>query len=143
MMPHGMEHDGDRWLFYDNRSDLTGSRVVEYQVDEQNMEANIVWEYPGDYADDPWYADVWGDADWLSNGNVLVTSGQSWDVEPSTTPHELNDAWAEVGHARLFELAPVTGEEGKMRIVWEVALEGDITGSYAADRFPAQLEFIE
>ncbi len=142
MLPHGMEHDGDRWLFYDNRSDFTGSRVVEYEVDEATMEASIVWEYPGEYADDPWYGYVWGDADWLLNSNVLVTTGQSWAVDPSSTPHELNDAWAEAGHARLFELAPVGGESDQMRIVWEVALEGDITGSYAADRFSALVEFL-
>lgn len=143
MLPHGMEHQGSEWLFYDNRSDLTGSRVVVYEIDEQSMEASIVWEYPGEYVNDPWYGYVWGDADWLESGNVLVTTGQSWAVDPSTAPHELNDAWVEAGHARLFELAPVSGQSDQMRIVWEVALEGDITGSYAADRFPAQFEFIE
>lgn len=143
MLSHGMEHDGDRWIFYDNRSDLTGSRVVEYELNEETMEASIVWEYPGEYSDDFWYADVWGDVDWLENGNVLVNTGQSWAIEPSSVQHELDDAWAEAGHSRLFELAPVNGEEGKMRIVWEVTLEGDITGSYAADRFPALLEFTQ
>ncbi len=143
MMPHGMEHREKRWLFYDNREQTTGSRVVEYEIDEQTMETSIVWEYPGEYADDPWYAYVWGDADWLGNNNVLVTTGQSWAVEPGTEPHQLRDAWSEVGHARIFELAREENSTERMRRVWEVRLGGNVTGSYAADRFPAQIEFTQ
>ncbi len=76
-------------LFYDNGgfAGLGGgntsnfhSRVVEYAVDQDAKTAQLVWEFPGAFAVDPWfqndwYAAYWGDADALENDNVLITIG--------------------------------------------------------------------
>ena len=47
------------------------SRVVEFRVDLDARVATRLWEW----RDDGWYDPVLGDADWLPNGNVLVTKG--------------------------------------------------------------------
>jgi hypothetical protein len=77
---------GGNLLIYDNgriNPDETRdySRVVEYALNEETMESSLVWEFPGDFEElDPWYTTkwftkMWGDADRLDNGNVLVTAG--------------------------------------------------------------------
>ncbi len=83
-------HDDGTILFYDNQGwagrtvgEKNGSyhsRAVEYQMDQQNKQATLVWEFPGDFDVDSWYSDewytpAWGDADRLPNGNVLITAG--------------------------------------------------------------------
>jgi hypothetical protein len=65
----------DHFLIYDNGSMERGwSRVVEYALDESTMEAEIVWEYPGDFTHDHWYVTSCGDVDQLDNGNRLVVA---------------------------------------------------------------------
>ena len=123
LQAHAPEIDGDgRVLLYDNGSPELRefSRVVEYALDEEAMTAALVWEYPGDLADDPWFTFAWGDADRLDNGNTLVTAAglTSWDSP-----------------GRIFEVAP----DGT--VVWEAVLGGpshkDRIGTYAAERIPA------
>ena len=76
-------------MFYDNGgfAGLQGgnpndfhSRVVEYTIDETAKTATLTWEFPGAFTVDPWfkndwYAAYWGDADVLTNDNVLITIG--------------------------------------------------------------------
>ena len=51
------------------------SRVVEYAIDEETMEVELVWEY-GQFVDNPIYSGALGDADYLpKTGNVLITHG--------------------------------------------------------------------
>lgn len=97
------------------------SRVVEYAVDEQNKVATLVWEFPGQfdvaawYKND-WYTPIWGDADRLPNGNVLITAGTR---EQNQQTH-------------IFEVQRETGV-----IVWEIVLplqNGAGFGSYRAER---------
>ncbi len=65
--------DNGNLMLHDNGSSERGwSRVVEYALDESNMSAEIVWEYPGELADDPWHVISCGDVDQLDNGNRLV-----------------------------------------------------------------------
>jgi hypothetical protein len=83
-------HDDGTLLLYDNggysqSGGFSGSgtnyhsRVVEYQIDQTKKTATRTWEFPGSFSVDAWYttswySPFWGDADRLSNGNVLVTA---------------------------------------------------------------------
>jgi hypothetical protein len=93
------------------------SRVVEYQFDQAKKEATLTWEFPGDFDVDPWYKDtwatpIWGDADRLANGNVLVTAG----VKSSSVK------------TRIFEVTR-SGE-----VVWGFEWPAANNGSYRAMR---------
>ena len=116
-------------LFYDNgTADRGFSRVVEYALDTDSMEATIVWEFPGDFDVDDWYrnewfTNYWGDADRQPNGNTLITAGN--------VP----------GHggspSRIFEVTP----DGD--VVWEISLPEN--GLYRSQRIspPPLIEAIE
>jgi len=94
---------GGTWLFYDNGLDSEAhTRVLELAIDEDARTAEVLWSFPADAANpDPWYSEewyshIWGDADRLDNGNVLVTAGVR-----------------ETDHAsRIFELDPA------LEVVW-------------------------
>jgi len=114
-------------LFYDNGTAARGySRVVEYELDEDEMLANLVWEYPGELSDDSWYNRIWGEADRLPNGNTLITAGSA----------QKGDA-----QGRIFEVT----EDGDK--VWEMWLgssaPAEVAGSYAAERIPALYGLLE
>lgn len=47
---------------------FAGSRAVEYNLDETNWQASLVWEYESDFA-----SHLFGDVQRLPNGNTLVT----------------------------------------------------------------------
>ena len=107
---YGHQHDPElqedgSWLVYDNS--LNGaSRVVRVRPNEDSMTASIEWEFPGTFDVHAWYTDswfssIWGDADQLDNGNVLVTFGSNSPTKES----------------RLFEVAP-DGE-----VVWALRME--------------------
>lgn len=117
---HSLERlPGGTWLLYDNGNfDRGYSRVVEYALDEGAKTSEIVWEYPGELADDPWYNFAWGDADLLDDGNVLITSGVGMQGEPSRITEVTRDG--EV----VWRLAWPSGGAPPM-------------GSYAAERIPA------
>ncbi len=112
-------------LMYDNGG-LGGhdeSRVVEYALDEEAMTAELVWEYPGELAEDFWFTQFWGDADRLPNGNTLVTSGSVIEMD---TP------------SMLFEVT-ASGEK-----VWQLQMaspnEGGLAGCYSSERIPIPFE---
>jgi hypothetical protein len=93
------------------------SRVVEYRIDEDVLEARLLWEFPGDFAVDAWYREQWyaqifGDANRLPNDNVLITSGRGQSATEGT---------------RIFEVT----RDG--RIVWEAQMPTR-TFSYLAQR---------
>ncbi|MCG8423445.1 MAG: aryl-sulfate sulfotransferase [Proteobacteria bacterium] len=52
------------------------SRVVHYELDEENMVLTRVWQYRGS---EDFFTPTVGDADRLANGNVLVTQGSLTD----------------------------------------------------------------
>ncbi len=126
-------HDDGTILFFDNGGyDSFGfpggpttthhSRAVEYKIDETAKTATLVWEFPGTFTVDSWYANnwyqpFWGDADRLANGNVLITAGNRGSGTES----------------RVFE---VTKQDGK--VVWELHLGPDI-GVYRAGRITPPL----
>lgn len=128
-------HEDGTILFYDNQgwASHTGgegngtyhSRVVEYSLDETSLQATLTWEFPGNFEVDTWYKEnwetpIWGDADRLENGNVLVTAG----VRGAGT------------HTRIFEVT----REGE--VVWGIEWPEN-NGSYRADRFTPPVERIE
>ena len=118
-------HDDGTILLYDNQGwtghtggQMNGSyhtQVVEYTLDEAAKRATLTWQFPGTFTVDSWYKQtwatpIWGDANRLANGNVLVTAGNK--SNPST---------------RLFEVTRA-GE-----VVWALEWPANI-GSYRASR---------
>lgn len=83
-----VQHDPDytddgRVLVYDNGQDRPGgsfSRVAELSLDLDTRRATLLWSWtePG------WYNPIVGDADYLPNGNVLVTRGFSRAWTPNS-----------------------------------------------------------
>ena len=107
-------------LFYDNGTSERGfSRVMEYELDEEEMLATLVWEYPGSLAEDDWYNRIWGEADRLPNGNTLITAGSAQEGD---------------AQGRIFE---VTEDGTKVWEMWLGSSEPDeVAGSYSAERIP-------
>jgi hypothetical protein len=117
---HAPEFQSDgSLLIYDNGGMERGwSRVVEFALDTDAMTSQIVWEYPGDIADDEWFNFAMGDADRQPNGNTLITAGAL--IESNS-------------RSRIFE---VTAEGDR---VWEVQFHGaddTLAAPYMADRIP-------
>ncbi len=126
-------HSDGTVLFYDNEGwtghtggQMNGSfhtQVVEYMLDEAKKQAMLSWRFPGTFTVDnwykqSWYTQIWGDANRLANGNVLVTAG----VKSGTV------------HTRIFEVTRA-GE-----VVWAMEWPTNI-GSYRANRIsPAPAE---
>ena len=83
--------DDGNILLFDNGNLRTGdeqvSRVVEYEIDEEAMTAEMVWSY-----DDGRYSAIMGSAERLANGNTLIAWGELSD--PAIT--EVTDAGDEV-----------------------------------------------
>ena len=73
--------DDSTILIFDNGSRTRpSSRFAEYRIDEEELTAELVWEYSPDPVI---YAPQWGDADRLENNNVLGVFGEKSDSEPS------------------------------------------------------------
>ena len=115
-------HDDGTVLLYDNggypppSSKTYHTRVVEYRLDEAKRIATRTFEFPGEFEVDSWYRNewytpIWGDANRLDNGNILVTAG-------------IRSASAST---RIFELS----REGE--VVWELTFPPNY-GSYRAQR---------
>jgi len=117
-------HDDGTILFYDNQGwtghtggQMNGSlhtQVVEYMIDDAGKRATLTWQFPGSFTVDNWYKQtwstpIWGDANRLANGNVLVTAG------------------LKTGNTRLFEVTRA-GE-----VIWALEWPANI-GSYRGSR---------
>jgi len=120
-------HDDGTILFYDNQGwtghtggQMNGSyhtQAVEYMLDDAKKQATRTWQFPGSFNTDAWYKQswatpIWGDANRLANGNVLITAGN----KSGTTRHfEVTRAgevvwaidWTNVGSYRGVRLPPV------------------------------------
>ena len=124
--PHDpkISSDGKRMLFYDNGWDERNySRVIEYIFDEDEMTAEISFEFDGFNSGRSWFAPAFGDADYLENGNIFVTKGMMGRPENSS----------------LFEVT----RDG--RVIWELYTEQNddfIAEVYNADKFVPPLEFV-
>ena len=114
-----------RLLFFDNgMSERFYSRIIEYEIDEDAMTAEITFEYDGRDSGHGWFAAMgWGDVDYLENGNFLVTKGLVDKTQNSS----------------VFEVT----RDG--RIVWEIYTvhEDDfMIELYNAEKFMPPLEFL-
>ena len=113
-----------RLLFFDNGiRERNYSRVIEYEIDEEAMTAEITFEYDGIDSNHGWFSSGWGDADYLENGNIFVTRGY----------HDNNQA------PSVFE---ITRDK---KVVWELYLwrDGDkVTKIYNSAKFVPPLEFL-
>ena len=117
-------HSDGTLLLYDNGGYIDGgytdqlhSRAVEYSIDDETKQANMIWQFPGSFAVDSWYTNewytpIWGDADRLANGNILITAGIR------ITGY----------NSRIFEVAPATGQ-----VMWQIELPENY-GVYRSDR---------
>jgi hypothetical protein len=65
---------GDRLWIYDNGWDYDETRALMYTLDTDTMTAELTFAY----AEAGWEEHVWGDADELDNGNVLINMGHAW-----------------------------------------------------------------
>jgi hypothetical protein len=126
-------HSDGTILFYDNQGwtghtggQMNGTlhtQVVEYMIDDAKKQATLTWRFPGSFTVDNWYKQswstpIWGDANRLANGNVLITAGmKSGSV-----------------HTRLFEVTRA-GE-----VVWAMEWPANIGGYRATRISPAPAE---
>jgi hypothetical protein len=117
-------HDDGTILLYNNADNGVApgeeyhSRVLEFSLDEQNMQAKLEFEFPGSFDVDPWYKEswstpYWGDADRLVNGNILITIGYRSQTQAT----------------HILEVRPSDG-----LIVWQMTLPVNV-GSYQAERW--------
>ena len=121
-------HDDGTILYYDNQGwtghtggQMNGNfhtQVVEYMLDEAKKQATLTWRFPGTFSGvdnwykQSWYTQIWGDANRLANGNILITAGN----KSGTTRHfEVTRAgevvwaidWTNVGGYRGVRIPPV------------------------------------
>ena len=93
-------------LMYDNGNDLRNfSRAIEYEINEIDMTAKVVWEYGGPKSE-MWQTLYWGDADRLPNGNTLICAG-NFDKGTLSIIKEVTDAGEKVWEI-LFPLPDET-----------------------------------
>ncbi len=102
---HAPELMADGSIFvYDNGNDrlpLAGdryTRAVQYQLDEDLLEAELVWQYETDV-----YTPILGDADLLPNGNVLVCVGGT-GVD-GLTPSQIVEVTRDATPAEVWKLS--------------------------------------
>ena len=124
--PKFMDASRKRLLFFDNgMTERFYSRVIEYEIDEDAMTAEITFEYDGLDSGHGWFAGLgWGDAEYLENGNILVTKGYVDNTQNSS----------------VFEVT----RDG--RVVWEIYTEqeeGFMIELYNARKFVPPLEFLD
>lgn len=57
------------------------SRILEFAVNEETREAELVWEFPGDFDVDPWFTDE----SIVRSGEMPITSTMvmSWSLPAS------------------------------------------------------------
>ncbi len=96
------------------------SRAVEYEIDRETMTVRQLWEYGREYGSEL-YTPFIGDADYLPNGNRLVTFGgitRTLDGEPSELfDYELEAVRRMKIAARIVEVSDDTPAREIMTIV--------------------------
>ena len=113
-------------LLYDNgnarstleEGEIPFSRVVEFNLDEEEMTVEQVWEYRGE---EPYFCPFLGDANRLENGNILITDG-TFVSDPEL--HELDPA-----NHKSMRIVEVTYEDHP-RKVFELRID-DTSGLFS------------
>lgn len=110
------------------------SRVVEYEIDEDAMTVEQVWEYRGSPRE-RFYSPFYCEADWLpKTGNILVTDGGHIETKEGV-PHD--DVPAERQWARIFEITRAQPPEKIFEVTCDSGLGSPYGWSiYRANRIP-------
>jgi hypothetical protein len=126
-------HDDNTILMYDNGNGrvgtpTVGSRAVEYQIDPDAKTVRQIWEHRDTTTQGaPVLSLFLGDADQLSNGNVLVTNGAAGGYGGTLNGRVVEvDRNAATGDGTVFDMTVGGGSAGS----WLV---------YRAERFPTLL----
>ena len=117
-LQHAPERTGDTLVVYDNGIGRPGgsfSRVAMYELDVTARTLQLTWEWTEDH----WTEPVWGDADLLADGHVLVARGHCWECSSAD----------EEGRSALIELDPALEDP-----TWRLDFPGDRDGLYRAQR---------
>jgi hypothetical protein len=117
-LQHAPELTGDTLVVYDNGIGRPGgsySRVAMFRLDVEARTLQLLW----DWTEDAWKEPVWGDADLLPDGHVLVTRGHCWECSSADVD----------GRSGLIELDPETD-----LATWRLDFPGDRDGLYRAQR---------
>lgn len=117
-LQHAPELTGDTLVVYDNGLGRPGgsfSRVVMYRLDVPGRTLQETWSWTEDH----WREPVWGDADLLDDGHVLVARGHCWDCSSADVD----------GRSALIELDPALDAP-----TWRLDFDGDRDGLYRAQR---------
>jgi len=116
---HDPEFDFPKVLVHDNGVLRVPeqSSVMELELDLDALTATVLWTW-----DEPgWFEPVFGDADRLPNGSVLVTRGACWD---GCVAYNLDDERP----SNYVEVEPISGE-----VVWRLDHQSYF-GTYRAER---------
>jgi len=74
--------DRNELIFYDNGSPERGySRVIKYRIDEDEMTAEIIFEFDGSELDSKWFTTYWGSIQTVENGNIFITAGSFGELQ--------------------------------------------------------------
>ncbi len=127
---HAPEFHWPRVLMHDNGSARNGgageSRALELELDLAAHTAQVTWQW----SDGGWWERLFGDADRLPNGNVLVSRGRCWEVQGC--PGAGGDP---TRISNLIEIAPTTGD-----VVWRLDFPDQRDSVYRAERIaPCEL----
>ena len=119
---HAPEFEAPRLLMYDNgygNGQRSWSRALDLEIDHENKDAWVRWEY----LEDDWHERQGGDVDRLPNGNVLITMGNSYG---SDTGHTVDDVTS------IVEVVP----EGTLGgdVVWRLQFTDVADGVYRSQR---------
>ncbi len=111
---HGIDVYDDRLWVYDNGWDTDNSRALLYTLDTTAWTAELTFEF----AEAGWEEPVWGDADELSTGDVLIDMGHAW-CKGGNESH----------FGALAEIAVPSGED-----IWRLDFLDRDDASYRAQR---------
>jgi len=117
-LQHAPELTGDTLVVYDNGLGRPGgaySRVVQYRLDVAGRTLQQEWAW----TEDAWKEPIWGDADLLDDGHVLVARGHCWDCDSADVD----------GRSALIELDPSAD-----LATWRLDFDGERDGLYRAQR---------
>lgn len=77
------QDDGTITLFDNGVLHNGPTRLLKYELDEENMTAELVWVYPPEVAEGQHFAFATGNAHWQENGNVAAGWGLVFPIVPS------------------------------------------------------------
>ncbi|MEQ1565310.1 MAG: aryl-sulfate sulfotransferase [Myxococcota bacterium] len=73
---HAVDVFDGRLYLYDNGQDVRQSQVMVFELDSAARVATLAWSW----TEVGWYEPIWGDADELPNGNVLIAMAHNYCV---------------------------------------------------------------